>query len=151
MAATQAADASAWSVHDQLRLWLQESNEDCGHELGSYIQAMQLVQAMQLLLTLCAVCVLRWVDRVFTPTANRQGGEGWDMLKVADAIRAEASTNDDRVSAAAARAIKTRVGRAGYNYFRLHPKGRGVVCARPDGIPAFSFVEEYFGELHTGQ
>jgi hypothetical protein len=38
----------------------------------------------------------------------------------------------------------------GYNYFRLHPKGRGMLVARPDGIQPFTFVEEYLGEVHTG-
>lgn len=38
----------------------------------------------------------------------------------------------------------------GYNYFRLHPKGRGMLVARPGGIAPFTFVEEYLGEVHTG-
>lgn len=39
----------------------------------------------------------------------------------------------------------------GYNYFRLHPKGRGMLVARPGGIQPFTFVEEYLGEVHTGR
>ncbi len=46
--------------------------------------------------------------------------------------------------------LQHRIQQSGYQYFRLHPKGRGVVCSNPGGIPAFTFVEEYFGELHTG-
>ena len=37
----------------------------------------------------------------------------------------------------------------GCDFFRLHPKGRGVVCKQAAGIPAFTFVEEYLGELHS--
>lgn len=37
----------------------------------------------------------------------------------------------------------------GYNYFRLHPKGVGLVCRRQGGLPPLTFVEEYFGEIHT--
>ena len=37
----------------------------------------------------------------------------------------------------------------GWVYFKLHPKGRGVICNVPEGIPAFTFVEEYLGELHS--
>lgn len=37
----------------------------------------------------------------------------------------------------------------GYNYFRLHPKGVGLVCQRAGGLPPLTFVEEYFGEIHT--
>ena len=39
----------------------------------------------------------------------------------------------------------------GYNYFRLHPKGRGVVCVRPGGVAPFTFVQEYLGQLHSGE
>jgi len=58
-----------------------------------------------------------------------------------------------QVNAAAAGAILRQFEALpeGYNYFRLHPKGRGMLVARPGGIPPFTFVEEYFGELHTGQ
>ena len=34
-------------------------------------------------------------------------------------------------------------------HFRLHPKGVGVVCIRPDGIPAGTYVQDYLGELYT--
>ena len=37
----------------------------------------------------------------------------------------------------------------GYNYFRVHPKGRGLVCTRPGGLPALTFVEEYLGDIHA--
>ncbi len=37
----------------------------------------------------------------------------------------------------------------GYNYFRLHPKGVGLVCKRKGGLPPLTFVEEYLGEIHT--
>ena len=37
----------------------------------------------------------------------------------------------------------------GYNWFRLHPKGVGLVCERAGGLPPLTFVEEYLGEIHT--
>ena len=37
----------------------------------------------------------------------------------------------------------------GNNYFRVHPKGLGVICMREEGLPALTFVEEYLGEVHT--
>ena len=37
----------------------------------------------------------------------------------------------------------------GTNYFRIHPKGVGLVCTREGGLPALTFVEEYLGEVHT--
>ena len=37
----------------------------------------------------------------------------------------------------------------GENYFRVHPKGMGILCRRPGGLPPLTFVEEYFGEVHA--
>jgi hypothetical protein len=56
-----------------------------------------------------------------------------------------------QTSAAAAEAVLGQWCASGYPWFRLHPKGRGVVVVRQGGVPAFTFVEEYFGELHTGR
>ena len=39
--------------------------------------------------------------------------------------------------------------KVGANYFRIHPKGVGLVCTREGGLPALTFVEEYLGEVHT--
>ena len=37
----------------------------------------------------------------------------------------------------------------GPDYFRIHPKGVGMVVARPAGLPPLTFVEEYLGEVHA--
>ena len=37
----------------------------------------------------------------------------------------------------------------GSNYFRIHPKGVGLLCAREQGLPPLTFVEEYLGEVHA--
>ena len=34
-------------------------------------------------------------------------------------------------------------------HFRLHPKGVGVVCIRPEGIEAGTYVQDYLGELYA--
>ena len=36
----------------------------------------------------------------------------------------------------------------GHDYFRVHPKGVGLVCTRRGGLPPLTLVEEYLGELH---
>ncbi len=28
-------------------------------------------------------------------------------------------------------------------------QGRGIECARPEGLPAYTFIEEYLGELYS--
>lgn len=38
---------------------------------------------------------------------------------------------------------------AGHNYFRVHPKGNGILVRRPSGLPPVTFVSEYLGEMHT--
>jgi hypothetical protein len=98
-----------------------------------------------------SVLAYRWVDLVFLPTANRQGPTGWDMVAVCEAIREAASASGDAASCTIVDFLQARVQRVGYPYFRMHPKGRGVCAAREGGIPPFTFVEEYFGELHTGE
>ena len=35
------------------------------------------------------------------------------------------------------------------HYFRAHPKGAGVICRRPGGISAGTYIESYMGILHT--
>lgn len=37
----------------------------------------------------------------------------------------------------------------GSNFFRIHPKGVGLLCAREEGLPPLTFVEEYLGEVHA--
>jgi hypothetical protein len=39
--------------------------------------------------------------------------------------------------------------KVGDNYFRVHPKGVGIICRREGGLPALTFIEEYLGEVHT--
>jgi hypothetical protein len=167
------------------------------------------------------LCCCRWIDRVFLPAINQAGTDGWDIVRVANAIKDMAQASGDEVgsatcwthrntppawmllcrkrlagywrhaqlrqlsatsppllhlpatthvstpspllataccccfllqtSAAAAEAVLGQWCASGYPWFRLHPKGRGVVVARQAGVPAFTFVEEYFGELHTGE
>ncbi len=41
------------------------------------------------------------------------------------------------------------LAQVGPDYFRIHPKGVGMVVARPAGLPALTFVEEYLGEVHA--
>ena len=44
---------------------------------------------------------------------------------------------------------RQRLRQVGSNYFRVHPKGVGILCQRKEGLPRLTFVEEYFGEVHA--
>ena len=37
----------------------------------------------------------------------------------------------------------------GHDFFRIHPKGVGCICLRPEGLPPLTLVEEYLGEMHA--
>lgn len=37
----------------------------------------------------------------------------------------------------------------GHDFFRIHPKGVGLICLRPEGLPPLTLVEEYLGEMHA--
>jgi [histone H3]-lysine4 N-trimethyltransferase ATXR3 len=47
-----------------------------------------------------------------------------------------------------ARAVLAAVAEYSIEVFRIHPKGTGVVCINPAGIPPHTFVSEYLGELY---
>lgn len=64
-------------------------------------------------------------------------------------MREQAAKIGDDESERAALAVAARVEETGHDYFRLHPKGVGLICSRKGGLPQLTFVEEYFGELHA--
>lgn len=37
----------------------------------------------------------------------------------------------------------------GHDFFRIHPKGVGLICLRPEGLNPLTLVEEYLGEMHA--
>ncbi|GFR46120.1 hypothetical protein Agub_g7609 [Astrephomene gubernaculifera] len=96
-----------------------------------------------------AEAINNWIDRCVLCTAIAKGPDGWNLLRVLEAVQADARTRGDKPCGKAASAVISRLKQIGWAYFRLHPKGRGVVCCVPDGLPAFTFVEEYLGELHS--
>ena len=34
-------------------------------------------------------------------------------------------------------------------HFRMHPKGIGIVCIRPEGLPPGTYIQDYLGELYS--
>ena len=93
--------------------------------------------------------VTDWIERTLVPAINRQGPGGWDLRAGLAEVKATAALNGDVASLRAAEAVESRLDVVGYNYFRIHPKGTGLVCRRPGGLPKLTFIEEYFGEIHT--
>ncbi len=93
--------------------------------------------------------VVEWIERTLVPAINRQGPNGWDLRAGLADVKERAVATGDLVSLAAADAVDARLELVGYNYFRIHPKGVGLVCRRQGGLPRLTFVEEYLGEIHT--
>ena len=89
-----------------------------------------------------------WIERVLIPAINRQGENGWDLKNALKDVLLRGESSGDEASKLAATSVLDRLDDVGYNYFRIHPKGVGLVCKRPGGIPRLTFVEEYFGEIH---
>ena len=46
-------------------------------------------------------------------------------------------------------ATKSFAPQVGRDYFRIHPKGIGMMCVRSSGLPPLSFVSEYLGEMYS--
>ncbi|KAK9818057.1 hypothetical protein WJX72_006388 [[Myrmecia] bisecta] len=63
-----------------------------------------------------------FIEHTLLPAINRQAEAGWDICR---------AIQEERF------------------YFRLHPKGQGVMCKREGGLPAGTFVAEYLGELYS--
>lgn len=92
--------------------------------------------------------MVAFTERVLLPALNRLGDGGWDLVRACEGAYEQAQAAGDAWSAAAAVAVAARAGSVSRGYFRVHPKGCGVVCATEAGIPPQTFVEEYFGEVH---
>ena len=46
-------------------------------------------------------------------------------------------------------ALEQSYGETVWDYFRIHPKGKGVICKKKGGIQKNSLITEYFGELFS--
>lgn len=105
----------------------------------------------------------RFIDQQLLPTLNRQGENGWDLVKALQqlATRGDAGPDANATSAAAMLLIRVIQSVETFHnrgqprpaeereWFRAHPKGDGVVLLRDGGLPAGSFVGEYLGELYA--
>ncbi|KAI3436022.1 hypothetical protein D9Q98_002079 [Chlorella vulgaris] len=97
-----------------------------------------------------------FIDKLLLPALNRQGDHGWDLTR---ALKQLASSTGDEVTVAAAKLLLQAVkGVEAFHgstkpedreWFRVHPKGEGVVLLRASGLPAGAFVAEYVGELYS--
>ncbi|EFN57451.1 hypothetical protein CHLNCDRAFT_142939 [Chlorella variabilis] len=74
--------------------------------------------------------VADWLER---------GENGWDLLRAVQEVKQLAQKAMEEESLLAAEAVEQRIKDVGYNYFRLHPKGVGLICKQQGGIPPLTF------------
>eukprot|EP00887_Chlorella_sp_A99_P006601 scaffold3.g6601.t1 len=113
----------------------------------------------------------QFIQTWLLPSLNRLGPAGWDMSLALHLIRRQAQVAASQreqlgqLSPAAVEAAARSLERAlegaeaihnggqrrppeERQLFRVHPKGEGVVCLRPEGLAEGAFVGEYVGELY---
>ena len=105
-----------------------------------------------------------------------QDWNGWDIMRALAVVKSEYKHDPVTIKAAIAIEKRVRLVRAlaasyvclmcsvrvlhlirttachwqvGRDYFRIHPKGVGMMCVRSAGLPPLSFVSEYLGEMYS--
>lgn len=91
--------------------------------------------------------IKNFIEQTLLPTINRQLPEkAHDLSNALKAVLDDANSSPrDRIYASA---IHNAFVAYGFELFKVHPKGTGVICIRPEGIPAHVLVAEYLGELY---
>jgi hypothetical protein len=94
--------------------------------------------------------VAKFIDRALLPAVNEPKENGWDLRRSLRALKEKNSVPSGNIKIRqSCQSIMDRADQVGLNYFRLHPKGRGLVCKNPCGIPASAFVSRYLGEVYS--
>lgn len=89
--------------------------------------------------------VREWFDRTLSPVIQQQRDQGWNLGVALKWIETYSCPPYGEM----ARFVRRRLESVGEDYFRIHPKGTGVICIKDSGIPAFTLVEEYLGVIHA--
>ena len=88
----------------------------------------------------------KFVERCLLPAINAQSSDkAHNMWFAASSIKT-ASRIVDEVHMA--NAILQAVEMCGLEYFKIHPKGTGLICTAPQGIKPHTVVSEYLGEMY---
>lgn len=90
----------------------------------------------------------QFVELVLLPSINSQDPAVAHDVKVSLLSIIAADVSVDRRSTIFAQAVLDALEEFGNDPFRIHPKGTGVICIRPEGIPAHVLVAQYLGEIY---
>ena len=159
-AAARAAAGNAQGTSRRLTGWSGCSSQQCSNR---YLLLIPKICA-RLLQCLC-----------FERIHGMQDRNGWDIMRALAMIKSEYKHDPVTIKAVVAIEKRVRLVRAnasatiavvsldtilagmqqpphcrqvGRDYFRIHPKGVGMMCVR-SALPPLSFVSEYLGEMYS--
>ena len=90
-----------------------------------------------------------FIKNILLPYVNMQESHvAWDMRKALIAIIDDGDEKLEQKYVAAAHAVLSAVNRWEDHNFRIHPKGKGIVCIKEGGIKKDEFINEYQGEVY---
>ena len=88
-----------------------------------------------------------FIERRLLPSINAQPSEkAHNMWYAANSIVEDQASSTSDIKMASA--IISAIDLCGMEHFKIHPKGTGVICTAPEGIPPHTVVSEYLGELY---
>lgn len=91
--------------------------------------------------------VIKFIEKTLLPAINAQPSDKAHNMteSLHYIIQSNTTSNMEKEFS---QAVLTAIGEYGLDVFRIHPKGTGVICINPEGIPGHVFVTEYLGELY---
>ena len=129
-------EAPVWGIDSSTRRMVEMAIEDnCRFDQRSEAKRRAFRQSIH-----------QFIDKKLLPAINAQSPHvAHQILYALNSIIADSSC---QMWIDFAQATANAVHRFGVDYFRVHPKGTGVICVCPEGIPAHVFIAEYLGELY---
>jgi tetrahydromethanopterin S-methyltransferase subunit F len=133
-------EAAVWGIDSSTRRMIEMAIEDAFEAHGMGIMSDAADSSVYASIT-------AFIEKRLLPAINAQKPEQAHLLSSAlKSIVADSSSPFNYVYYA--EAVLRGIDRYGLDYFRVHPKGTGVICDCLEGIPAHVFVTEYLGELY---
>lgn len=96
------------------------------------------------------------IDQCLLREVNALPERNWDILRAVTALKEREEAQGDSCQAHIVRGchaleraiVEVDDSKEGRMHFRVHPKGTGIVCKRPGGLPTGTFISDYLGELY---
>ena len=133
---TKVVEAPVWGIDSSTRRMVEMAIED---RFSSSLRSEARRRAMQ-------VSIQEFIEKRLLPAINAQKADEAHLMQ--HALASIIANNASQIWVEYAHATLKGIERYGSEYFRVHPKGTGVICVCPEGLPAHVFITEYLGELY---